>query len=835
VTEACPPDSELQRLLADQLSEAEEAGLEIHVAGCPTCQARLEQLTRGARPLPIPPAGSASRPGAPPPPAGVPGPVGLTLPPQFQLHQELSPAKPERVGGAPETPSSADTKRFPAEPSRRSSSAFTLENTTKFLRSQVWVWPIVAAVLLGGAGWWAHRSINNAMRRQRINELTTVLEADVAALRVWMANQRAKAELIAGDEPIHQLVEELLPLTDPDSRRELMEAKAQAALRSRLVGSLRQGGFAGYVVVSPTGVILASDVDLSVGREVLGYHREFVARVAGGQGAVSRPFRSHLLLADADGEPAANTPVMVAAAPVRDGAGKTVAVLGLRIRPEKEFTGILQVARPGESGETYAFDRQGLLLSQSRFDDDLKKIGLLADQPGSRSLLTLELRDPGVNMVEGERPAARRADQPLTHMAAEAVQGRSSHNADGYRDYRGVPVVGAWRWLDEYDFGVATEMDVAEAFRPLHILRRAFWALMGLLVLSAVVIFLGSFLIARQQRALRKAAFAARQLGQYTLVELVGAGGMGTVYKARHALLRRPTAIKLLNLDQLSERAVARFEREVQITAGLTHPNTVAVFDYGRTPEGVFYYVMEYLDGITLEDLVTSSGPVPEARVLAILRQVCGSLAEAHAAGLVHRDVKPANIFLTCRGGLHDFVKVLDFGLAKAITSQPSASLTSPNTVAGTPLYLSPEAVSQPDRVDARADVYAIGAVGYYLLTGSPVFGGDSALEICLKHVQATPESPSVRSSQPVSPELEALLMRCLAKSPSERPANAAQLMGELENCAAAFRWTPADAATWWSAHQTVRARRRDASPADREGQYQPTVQAPVVVISREV
>ena len=177
---------------------------------------------------------------------------------------------------------------------------------------------------------------------------------------------------------------------------------------------------------------------------------------------------------------------------------------------------------------------------------------------------------------------------------------------------------------------------------------------------------------------------------------------MGTVYKARHALLRRPTAVKLLNPEMISDTAIARFEREVQLTSGLTHPNTVAIYDYGRTASGVFYYAMEYLEGINLDELVKRFGPLPEARAVYVLRQVCASLAEAHAAGLVHRDIKPANIILTFRGGLHDFVKVLDFGLAKLAGDLREPALTSANVVAGTPHYVAPEAVTRPDQIDAR-------------------------------------------------------------------------------------------------------------------------------------
>jgi eukaryotic-like serine/threonine-protein kinase len=201
-----------------------------------------------------------------------------------------------------------------------------------------------------------------------------------------------------------------------------------------------------------------------------------------------------------------------------------------------------------------------------------------------------------------------------------------------------------------------------------------------------------------------------------------------------------------------------------------------------------------------------------------LLRQVCGSLAEAHAATLVHRDVKPANIFLTRRGGMHDFVKVLDFGLAKALGGQDQANVTSPNALMGTPLYLSPEAVNRPEEVDARSDVYAVGAVGYFLLTGTPVFTGATVMEICMKHAKAVPEPPSARLGKPVSPDLEALLLRCLAKAPSDRPGDAAELLRELETCAVAGTWTLQDAAAWWKGTETIVPPVEQATP----GQGQP-------------
>jgi serine/threonine protein kinase len=242
----------------------------------------------------------------------------------------------------------------------------------------------------------------------------------------------------------------------------------------------------------------------------------------------------------------------------------------------------------------------------------------------------------------------------------------------------------------------------------------------------------------------------------------------------------------------------------VQLTCQLNHPNTIAIYDYGRTPEGIFYYAMEYLDGINLDDLVTRFGPLPEARVIFLLRQVCGSLAEAHADGMVHRDIKPANIFLTRRGGVRDFVKVLDFGLVKSLEGSEEVGLTSANAITGTPLYLSPEAVNSPEQVDVRSDVYAIGAVGYFLLTGSPVFAGSTVMEICMKHVQAVPQPPSLRLGRPINKSLEELVLRCLAKSPAERPSSAAELLRDLDKCDIIVHWTSDDAEQWWAAHETT-------------------------------
>ncbi len=315
---------------------------------------------------------------------------------------------------------------------------------------------------------------------------------------------------------------------------------------------------------------------------------------------------------------------------------------------------------------------------------------------------------------------------------------------------------------------------------------------------------------------LRREAREARRLGQYTLEEKLGEGGMGVVYRARHAMLRRPTAVKLLPPDRAGEASLARFEREVQLTASLTHPNTVTVFDYGRSSDGVFYYAMELLDGASLESVVAVAGPLPAERVTHIVYHVASALSEAHQVGLIHRDIKPANIILCRQGGKDDVPKVVDFGLVKDVERGTNVSLTQGDVIAGTPLYLSPEAITAPDTMDGRSDLYSLGAVGYFALTGTHVFAGRTTVEVCAKHLHDAPETPSRRIGRGLPEDLESLLLDCLAKEPGKRPPSAGELCRRLEACTSFGRWTPEKASAWWREHgatATARVRQGERTP----------------------
>jgi eukaryotic-like serine/threonine-protein kinase len=323
---------------------------------------------------------------------------------------------------------------------------------------------------------------------------------------------------------------------------------------------------------------------------------------------------------------------------------------------------------------------------------------------------------------------------------------------------------------------------------------------------------------------LQKTVREARRLGPYTLVEKIGAGGMGTVYRAQHALLRRPTAVKILPPERAGEMDLTRFEREVQMTALLTSPHTVSIYDYGKTPDGVFYYAMEFLDGIDLNELVQRDGPMSPGRVVHVLRQVSEALAEAHRSGLIHRDVKPANILLSERGGKADFAKVLDFGLVKSVSSA-GAAMTADNVILGTPYYMAPEAVRSPEQIDARSDLYSLGATAYFLLTGKAVFEGTSA-DILAALLRDRPQPPSQRLGRPIPASLEALLLRTLAKDPAQRPPSMEAFGAALASCHDVDPWSDADAAAWWQTRKSlVRSARTDSSD---------TATAPTLSIRRD-
>ncbi len=722
--------------------------------------------------------------------------------------------------------------------------------TTGRFRQPIWIVPLAIAGLVAVAGWWGDTRLRQTLEAQLKAQLTVTLDANVTALDIWMTNQTQLAGELADDPKVRALACAILerpmrpggPGQPPPGFSDLMEFDRY--LRPRL-GEVKYDA-AELVKMEDTNFVVVANTAAGgfrfMGTPVSEAHTNDFARLfASGEPVIITPYKPEPPRFFGRGRRAGPPPPeglgggraapprrggtnglrsgrpplftevfrprrgdrsrMQVAAPLRNTNGAVLGALALVIDPDKEFTRILSVAQPGASGETYAFDQHGLLISKSRFDDQLRKLGLL-DVTNTSSALNLRLLDPGGDLLEGyKRLETNAAGRTLTAIVEKAVQGEDGVDVEPTRDYRGVPVVGAWRWLPEHGFGVATQMDAAEAFRPLRLLQWIFVSLFLLLVLCAFGMFLFSYRDIAWRKRLSEAELKLKQLGQYMLEEKVGEGGMGVVYRARHALLRRDTAVKLLLPERTDAASIQRFEREVCLTSQLAHPNTIQIYDYGHTPEGVFYYAMEYLRGLNAHDLVGRYGPQPEGRVIHILAQVCESLAEAHGRGLVHRDIKPANIFLCDRGGVPDCVKVLDFGLVREYgqRERDQMNLTGEKAMVGTPWFMPPEAIKDAARSDPRSDIYAVGALGYYLLTGQFVFNVDSVLEIYEKQITQTPVPPSQRSKNPVSRELERLILSCLDKDPERRPQTVTELRALLVACPRAADWAPEARAAWWT------------------------------------
>lgn len=322
------------------------------------------------------------------------------------------------------------------------------------------------------------------------------------------------------------------------------------------------------------------------------------------------------------------------------------------------------------------------------------------------------------------------------------------------------------------------------------------------LALASVTAIWGVYIINHLQHQ----AFEARQIGQYKLKQLLGAGGMGEVYLAEHQLMKRPCAIKVIRPEKAGDpKVLARFEREVHATAKLSHWNNIDIFDYGRADDGTFYYVMEYLPGMNLGEIVRRFGPMPPSRAIHLVRQACYALQEAHDLGLLHRDLKPANLFAAVRGGYYDVAKLLDFGLAKPLTNLDSAALTADGTITGSPLYMSPEQATGEREPDARSDIYAMGAMLYFLMTGRPPFEDEKPIKVLISHAHEPVPPPSKwRDDLPL--DLESVIMRCLSKSPLDRYQSATELAEALDECEAAGSWTREDARTWWLERDPVTA-----------------------------
>lgn len=632
------------------------------------------------------------------------------------------------------------------------------------------------------------RSVEHALR----DRLGTFVDVQSRAVRNWLDSERRQVENWARQSDVAQPIAELAELHRQADRQPAdLAAQPAAALRA----ALRElaGPQVRYLVWSRDGVRIADWTDHgdALGSLVSPTGAALLARVARGESVIRTPYLNDTMTADRPVE--TGQPTMSVVVPVRH-QGQVIAAMVVRgIGTEQEFYDMLTLGQAGLSGETYAVNRAGLLISPSRFDKQLLKLGLATPERKPVGVLEVAVRDPGGNLLEGWKPKLPVGARPLTEAAALGLDRHDGCKVEGYRDYRGVTVVGAWRWLEDPGLALVVEIDRSEALSMLRFLQMGFGVVFALLTLATGAAGTSWLRLRRWQ----KEQASVRSVGPYLLEGKIGSGGMGEVFRARHALLKRPTAIKFIRPDLATPAMLARFEREVRLAAQLTHPVTIEIYDYGTTEQGTFYCAMELIDGPNLAELVRKTGPLPAPRVVYLLRQICSALVEAHDRGLVHRDIKPQNIMLCERGGQYDCVKLLDFGLARPVVVE-GPELTQPSLLAGTPAYMPPEQLRDPRRVDRRGDLYAVGAVAYFLLVGRPAYSAENLAAILNRDPGTPPPRPS-EAGIALPPELDELVARLLAADPEARPATADEVLEIMAAWPWAETWGPAEAKAWWA------------------------------------
>ena len=461
---------------------------------------------------------------------------------------------------------------------------------------------------------------------------------------------------------------------------------------------------------------------------------------------------------------------MFIATPVLNTSGQKIAVLGLLLDPKLSFSRIMTASRFGTSAETFAINTKQQMISESRFLDTLTAEGKLGAEESN--ILNININLPFRKSII-PYPSSQVSNKP-------------------YISYTGSSVIGASTFVPKYDFAIISEISEEEAYEPLQFFRKVYLIiLIIILTLSLSLLLLVLFSLSLRKKALQK----LKKIGNYQIFQKIGEGALGVVYEGKHQHLQRKTALKVLKPEVCTEESIKSFKNEVQLSSRLNHPNTISIYDYGRTDNNLFYYAMEFVNGMDLSAFQKITGPIHFERCIYLLKQVCSSLKEAHEMGLVHRDIKPHNIMICNQGGISDFIKVLDFGLVMDFHKQNNN-----DTLSGTPLYMAPETVLNSGQVDSRADIYSFGVMAFYMLTGKYPIGDKSftPVEILKKQINDKPHNLSeLMSGQLIPIELYNLINQCLEKDPDLRPQSVNEISKRLTD-SQRVPWTEELATFWW-------------------------------------
>ncbi|MEM6470863.1 MAG: protein kinase [Planctomycetota bacterium] len=663
--------------------------------------------------------------------------------------------------------------------------------------SWLWIAAIVPTVLFG---YWTYVVVDQKLREATKAELASVAGSVQASVDRFLSDQARLVNSWGRQVGLREAVIGLLELGPKATPAQLDSSEHANSIRHQLIAVSSRENIK-YVIWDRTGRIIASW--LPDGSDLGGYVSPQgtgnLARAIEGETVLFGP---EILEQDQSSGfvPETRRPVMAEIIPIKDRSGDVIATMLVRgFGMFEAFDEIFRTASVDGGLDVYAVNRLGYMINNSgaavslMFDDEASG----TDSTPNDTFVACRLRvsDPKESIASRSLSPQIRRTQQLTYAAAGATLAMPGVRLEPYPNYAGRPVVGAWRSVGQHGVGIIVERPASSAFAATRFIRFGFIGLGAWLSLTAIWAAIG---ISKRTELARA---AVHPLSRYQLVAELGSGGMGVVYRAKHKQLGRDSALKVLRGDRDNVEDRLRFDREAKLAASLSSPHTVTIYDYGRGESDEAYCVMEFLKGITLYDAVARSGFQKTGRVLYILRQICDSLGEAHALGLVHRDVKPQNIMLSHDASVGDWAVVFDFGLAKPLEPDGESFQTADTVWAGTPMYMAPERYRQPNEIDPRSDIYSVGCVAYFLLSGRPPFIECDPESLFALVLTEKPISIEVHRDEEIPDEIQQLVQRCMAKSVEDRFSTIDQLANELDRLIPHYPWTAKDAKDWWRIH----------------------------------
>ncbi len=661
-------------------------------------------------------------------------------------------------------------------------------------RNNKWLW-LAALLPTALIGWFTYRQVNATMEQSVRDELRGIADSVSHASRRFLVDKSRLVESWSRQPGIHSAIIDLADLADTNPTADQLR---QAGEAERIQSQLQQ--LSGldeikFIVWSDNFRTLASsDASLGeVGSAVDPRHAEMLARVMRGETVVFGPERIDVPRHDTESSP--EPPVMAIVVPMANQEGRIVAAFLVGgIGMFDEFSRMyFDVASAGKL-DAYAVNQSGIMVTESPHAATLASMSKL-DATVEEIAARLRVADPGSLLDAENIKQLKRNKCPLTESAASATAGSSEVRIVPYHNYAGQEVVGAWRWNSDSELGIIVERQADAAFATVRIVRSGFLLLGTLLFITATM---AAAFLARASTAER---VAVHPLSRYEVIRELGSGGMGVVYLARHRQLGRDTALKVMIGSRRHKEDQLRFDREARLAASLSSPHSVMIYDYGRSEDGESYCVMEFLRGLTLHEVVERSGPQPIGRVLFIISQVCEALAEAHELNLLHRDIKPQNIMLSLDQSVGDWAVLFDYGLAKPLESVVDVYQTSEAHWSGTPMYMAPERFRHPNSMDRRSDIYSLGCVAYYLLSGRPPYVDGEAESLFSLILGQQPVSLAQHRGEPVPDEITQLVFGCMSKSADDRFGSIVELAKAINAIRAHHPWTVEEARQWWDTY----------------------------------